>query len=179
MIVQHIQKTFPKSYQTIESKENGKINRPVNLKKESTIWRLNPKMKNGVMVVGGKLANAPVEENVKHSRILPKKHHVTNLIVAEHHNRLGHMGHSSVLSSLGREFWIVKGNAAVRRIVRKCVECQKQKAQPGEQLMADLPGDRVTPNKPPFSSVGIGYFGQFKVKQGWSRELTSRQPRKN
>ena len=41
MIVQHVQKT---SF----------------LKKESTIWRLNPKMKNGVMVVGGRLANAPV-----------------------------------------------------------------------------------------------------------------------
>ena len=41
MIVQHVQKrSFPK--------------------KKSTIWRLNPKMKNGVMVVGGTLANAPV-----------------------------------------------------------------------------------------------------------------------
>ena len=170
VIVQHVQKTsFPKSYQIIESRENGKLIRPVNLKKESTIWRLNPKMKNGVMVVGSRLANASVEENAKHSRILPKKHHVTNLIVEEHHNRLGHMGHSSVLSSLRREFWIVKGNAAVRRIVRKCVECQKQKAQPGEQLMADLPSDRVTPNKPPFSSVGIDYFGRFEVKQGRSR----------
>ena len=82
VIVQHIQKTsFPKSYQIIESRENGKLIRPVNLKKESTIWRLNPKMKNGVMVVGGRLANASVEENAKHSRILPKKHHVTNLVV--------------------------------------------------------------------------------------------------
>ena len=35
--------------------------------------------------------------------------------------------------------------------------------------MADLPSDRVTPNKPPFSSVSIDYFGPFEVKQGRSR----------
>ena len=35
--------------------------------------------------------------------------------------------------------------------------------------MADLPNDRVFPNKPPFSSVGIDFFGTFVVKQGRSR----------
>ena len=35
--------------------------------------------------------------------------------------------------------------------------------------MADLLVDRVTPNKPSFSSVGIDYFGPFEVKQGGSR----------
>ena len=126
-------------------------------------------MKNGVIVVGGRLVHAPVEDNAKHPKILPKKHHVTDLIVEEHHNKLGHMGHSSVLASLRREFWIIKGNAAVRRIVRKCVKCQKQRAQPGCQFMADLPDDRVSPNKPPFSSVGVDFFGPFEVKQGRSR----------
>ena len=35
--------------------------------------------------------------------------------------------------------------------------------------MVDLPCDRVTPNKPPFSSVGIDYFGPFEMKQRRSR----------
>ena len=35
--------------------------------------------------------------------------------------------------------------------------------------MADLPEDRVTPEKPPFSFVGIDYFGPLEVKQRRSR----------
>ena len=31
--------------------------------------------------------------------------------------------------------------------------------------MVDLPCDRVTPNKPPFSSVGIDYFGPFEINK--------------
>ena len=35
--------------------------------------------------------------------------------------------------------------------------------------MADLPKERVTPRQPPFSHVGIDYFGPFVVKQGRSQ----------
>lgn len=34
--------------------------------------------------------------------------------------------------------------------------------------MADLPSDRVIPGEPPFSYVGIDFFGPFYVKQGRS-----------
>ena len=44
-----------------------------------------------------------------------------------------------------------------------------QKGQPGEQLMADLPKERITPDKPPFTAVGVDYFGLLEVKQGRSR----------
>lgn len=34
--------------------------------------------------------------------------------------------------------------------------------------MADLPVDRITPDEPPFSRVGMDYFGPIDVKQGRS-----------
>ena len=34
--------------------------------------------------------------------------------------------------------------------------------------MADLPIDRVTPGKPPFSFVGVDFFGPILIKQGRS-----------
>ena len=37
--------------------------------------------------------------------------------------------------------------------------CRKRQARPGEQQMAYLPEDRITPGKPPFSYVGINFFG--------------------
>ena len=36
----------------------------------------------------------------------------------------------------------------------------------GKQKMADLSPDRVTPGMPPFSFVGVDYFGPFTVKRG-------------
>lgn len=41
-------------------------------------------------------------------------------------------------------------------------------AKVGEQKMADLLEDRVTPDLPPFSHVGIDYFGPLEVKRGRS-----------
>ena len=47
--------------------------------------------------------------------------------------------------------------------------CQRQRnACPGEHFMADLPGVRVVPEKPPFTFVGVDYFGPLEGKQGRS-----------
>lgn len=34
----------------------------------------------------------------------------------------------------------------------------------GEQEMADLPIDKLTPDQPPFTHVGIEYFGPLEIK---------------
>ena len=34
-----------------------------------------------------------------------------------------------------------------------------------EQQMADLPANRITPDKPPFTSVGVDCFGRSLVKR--------------
>lgn len=105
------------------------------------------------MSVGGRLENAPVDEDMKYPFILPKDHHVTELIICHHHEKLGHLGQESVLSSLRERFWIVNGRSAVCRVLKSCIDCQKRKAPSGQQLMAKLPQDRVTPNEPPFTHV--------------------------
>ena len=35
-----------------------------------------------------------------------------------------------------------------------------------EQKIADLPKERILPNHPPFTNVGVDYFGPIEVKRG-------------
>ena len=71
--------------------------------------------------------------------ILPYRHHVTDLIIAQHHQNTGHLGQEYVLSSLRQLYWIIKSRSAVRRVISGCFPCKKSSAVRGGQLMADLP----------------------------------------
>ena len=115
----------------------------------------------GLLCVGGRLKNAQIDDQGKHQIILPKKHHIVDLIVRFYHELSGHSGVEYVLSLIREKFWIV----AVKRILGRCVHCKKCQA-PVAQQMSDLPVERITPGKPPFSYVGVDCFGHFLVRRG-------------
>ena len=76
----------------------------------------------------------------------------------------GHAGTSQTLAAIRQQFWIVKGPGTVKNFINECVPCRRRSQPPGRQIMAPLPQARVTPGEPPFSSVGVNYFGPLKVK---------------
>ena len=133
--------------------------------KTSSIYRLDPFVDKGVLRVGGRLNNADIPHESKHPIILPRKSNVTTLIIRDAHERLGHAGRGHVLARLREKYWIVGANSAVRQLISSCVTCRRTKAPPQDQKMADLPKDRLTP-APPFTYVGVDYFGPFTTKQG-------------
>ena len=49
-------------------------------------------------------------------------------------------------------------DSAVRKVLSNCMNCRKQNARPGEQIMDPLPSARVAPTDPPFTHVGVDYF---------------------
>ena len=130
--------------------------------------KLRPISVDGVLRVGGRIAQAPVDDDVKHPIILPRHSHITELVIRQHHVEVGHSGTSHTWASIRRRYWIVKGGAAVRQSIGKCIKCKKRNAVVGKQLMADIPACRLQSDKPPFHSVGIDYFGPLMVKQGRS-----------
>lgn len=71
-----------------------------------------------------------------------------------------------MLSKLHQRNWLSGANSSARRIIKNCVFCGQQQARAAEQKLADCPLDRVTPDLPPFTHVGVDYFGPIEVKRG-------------
>ena len=70
-----------------------------------------------------------------------------------------------MLAVLRERYWLIHAPSAIRKLISKCTVCRRQGAKVGEQKMASLPEDRLIPNEPPFTRVGVDYFGPFAVKQ--------------
>ncbi|XP_038076006.1 uncharacterized protein LOC119744087 [Patiria miniata] len=167
-IIRYIQsQAFPKEIDALHSTKQetatcGKKSRGQRL----SLHKLNPVLMDGILRVGGRLRNAPIDQDMKHPIILPSNHKVTELIIIHHHLLVGHSGVGMTWSSLREKFWVVRGGATVRRVIGNCFECKKRNAPLRQQFMGDLPAARVTPDNPPFTSVGVDYFGPVYVKQG-------------
>ena len=55
-----------------------------------------------------------------------------------------------------------------RKVCRSCVPCRKVAAKTGNQMMGQLPTDRVTPHFP-FEVTGMDYAGPPTLKKGHTR----------
>jgi hypothetical protein len=58
----------------------------------SPLLKLCPVLTNGIIRVGGRLSNAPIDSTSKHQMILPHNHHVTEMIIRHCHEKSGHVG---------------------------------------------------------------------------------------
>ena len=93
---------------------------------------------------------------------------MSDIIIRYFHQISGHSGQEYVLSLLREKYWIIKARLSVRRLVCNCFDCKRRCKVPCQQKMADLPADRITADKPPFTFVGVDCFGPFLVKHGRS-----------
>ncbi|KAJ8390517.1 hypothetical protein AAFF_G00103140 [Aldrovandia affinis] len=87
-------------------------------------------------------------ETAKRPAIISKHSRVATLILSDIHQRTGHAGRSYVLAQLRRKYWIPQANSAIRKLLNKCVVCRRVTGKVGEQKMANLPEDRLLPDKP-------------------------------
>ena len=136
------------------------IERNQQIPRKSCLYRLDPIMADGLLRVGGRLDNASLAFDLKHPIILPESGQFTFLIINHVHSKVvGHCGINTTLNSLCQRFWVINAKAAVRRVVNSCVTCKKCNARSERQYMADLPLARFQIHEPPFTHVGVDYFG--------------------
>ena len=66
--------------------------------------KLQPVLNDGILRVGGRLANAPVEWEVKHPMINLGSSPFTTLLIQKHHIEVGHSGMSHTWTSLRQRY---------------------------------------------------------------------------
>ncbi|XP_076384534.1 uncharacterized protein LOC143263460, partial [Megalopta genalis] len=116
------------------------------LPNSSALRSLNVFLDNGGLLrVGGRLSNAPIDYDQKHPIILPPKHPLTDLIIKCEHHRLMHAGCQAVLTSLQ-------------------TRCFKTNPLSQTYQMGQLPASRVTPVRR-FFTCGVDYAGPFFTKE--------------
>ena len=136
------------------------------VKSNSKLANLSPILVNDVIRVGGRIHRAPIAFEAAHPVVLPKSHPVSTLIVRYYHHILGHSGREHVLSAVRQCYWILRARSLVRQVLNKCVSCRKRNAPAMQQVMADLPAERLVPYQPPFTYTCLDFFGPFHVKLG-------------
>ncbi|XP_056001985.1 uncharacterized protein LOC125664373 [Ostrea edulis] len=156
--VQH--QTFADELHTLADKHSY-------VKRSSCIRKLDSVLdkNDGLLHVGGRLHRASMPAESKHPIILPSNHHVSSLILRQIHHDLKHSGRNHTLAALRERYWLIHAPSAIRKLISKCTVCRHLGSKVGEQKMASLPEDRLIPNEPPVTRVGVDYFGPLEVKQ--------------
>ncbi|KAF2882046.1 hypothetical protein ILUMI_24125 [Ignelater luminosus] len=131
--------------------------------------------RNNILRITGRLQNAKeINYSQKHPIILPKRSHITNLIIQNEHKILMHAGQRHVLASLSQKFWIISAIREIKKNIHKCLTCFKLKAKTTEQLMGLLPVDIVNQFRP-FLKTGMDFFGPFSVRHsGLKRAIVTK-----
>lgn len=139
---------------------------------KSNLLKLKPFIDDqGILRVGGRLTNAKIDDRMKHPCILPHNHLLTNMIIDQAHKMTFHGGARLTLAWLRQEYWILGGNSAVKKRLRKCVMCKRHNPLKRDQLMGDLPPARVNRTRP-FYHTGVDFTGFVDVRSAKGRGVT-------
>ena len=164
---------FSDELKTLKALNNDPVNRSDltarkgELKKSSKLCGLVPYVDaDGIIRVGGRLSLSRFPRSVRHPVVLPRKSHISDLLVRHFHEKAAHQGRSITMNTLrANGFWIIGCSSAVSRVIFRCMTCRKRRGTVLEQKMADIPEDWLEP-EPAFTFCAVDYFGPFYVKEG-------------
>ena len=101
---------------------------------------------------------------MKHQIILLHGYPVVKEVIQSVHKELLHAGPESTLSVLRQANWLTKARRKVKRVLGKCLVCQRQHVGPRSQKMAPLPSEWVSSSSA-FTHVGID-FAESHLNKG-------------
>ena len=136
------------------------------VKKSSAIVKLYPFLYEGVLYVGGRLAQSNLCDSKKYQRIIHQDSELARLTVRHAHLQTLHGGTTQTMAYIRTKFWIPSCRNLVRKLATNCVTCHRFSAQPNYPLMGDLPRGRVDVPERAFLDVGLDFGGPFNCRKG-------------
>ena len=119
----------------------------------------------GILRVGGRLGVSNLPYDAKHAVVLPKRHHISKLVVAHIHDQGHHsLGVNVTLAELREKYWTINGREEIEQWKRECNFCKLQRKCRGDQIMAPLPEVRLGSSLRCFACCGVDFAGPFVVK---------------
>ncbi|XP_037050902.1 uncharacterized protein LOC119084808 isoform X2 [Bradysia coprophila] len=145
------------------SRELHHLMKKENINPKSKLLPLNPFVdSNNCLRVGGRLENANIDYDRKHPLIISAGG-LAKLIIADMHEETLHGGTRLTMNMVREKYWIINLRRQVKQCVLNCVKCCRYNQRMGEQIMADLPPNRVTESMI-FAETGLDYAGPFNIK---------------
>lgn len=143
------------------------------VKNGSRLKSLNPYLFKDLIRVGGRLSNGKmISESQQHPIVLPSQHKLSELIVRHYHYLYLHAGTQALLALIRMRYWPIMGKNLIKKILKYCIICFRCNPKTEQQLMADLPAERITECRP-FQLTGVDYCGPIMIKSGVSRKTHS------
>lgn len=131
---------------------------------KSKIQPLKPIMdQDGILRVGGRLERSELDYEMKHPAIIPNESRLAKLFMNYAHRMTMHGGVQVSTHFIRQKYWIPKLRSELRNCIHHCVVCVRLNARLQDQLMSDLPADRIQIGKP-FLQTGVDYAGPFNCK---------------
>ena len=135
---------------------------------------------------GGILRVALRSQNVEHLSydqknpiVLDARNRFTQLLVKSNHRIFGDpVSKASEKLELKKKYHIFGLRDLLRSIWKNCLNCQKRKAQPLSQRMADFPQFRFQTPLRQYSKTGIDFAGPFQLKEKRKGRSVGQRPKK-
>lgn len=100
---------------------------------------------------------------MKHQILLPKNHHITNVIIWHYHKSNLHAAPELLYCLSRQKFWIIQSRSKVKSIYKRCVRCATYNATPSTPKMGNLPEHRIQSTRP-FLNTGVDLYGPLNLK---------------
>ena len=143
--------------------KNAQIGLQEKLRK-GKLRRLCARIEDGIIVVGGRTEQwIKATWNMQYFILLPYRHRLSRLIMEFEHKRMGHLGTSATVSAVRKKYWITYAHKLAKSIRAKCRDCKRREKVMENQIMSNLPQERMNPCTP-FTNVGCDYFGPFTIR---------------
>ncbi len=141
-------------------------------KKTSRIVRLYPFLHEGLLFVGGRLAQSSYPDSMKYQRIIPQDSELARLVVLHEHHQTLHVGTTQAIAYIRSKFWIPSCRNPEIEAVQRVLKDQHQTSLQAEAAGLNLRWAFIPPRAMHFG--GLWEAGVKSAKKHLRRIMGNR-----